>query len=740
MATNRFSPLGGLDPSLQIEEIAKSLQALKQGLLMASGPDPSTQSPKAPSFKDTLQKLPTRRQNVTSYWREKKTTPVAGITRGYLVRQRIASLRAQSSPQNPVYFRCTERGHLANECRNAQICFICHKLGHRAHQCRSVTLHPPSPVKKPDLVPPTKPHTKVTPPTALPSTLMAGKSMKAPIRTLYETEASEAQDQQFRRSFFLDDALGWGRHKIENALKKLVRHHNWLAARWDETRYLIEAPSPLWLEDTLNRGSVRLDNVVFKVSPWDPCYAEGLRMIPCWVRIRGFPSKFWQWEAFETIFSDFGATVLELDPGTFFRSKRRFARVRLGVCDLMLLPATHWVLHRDPGGYLSPFDLIIELEQELTNGTGAQSRKTVTADPHKAPPKPATTDPPKAPRKAKGVSINEPLSRNPAPAPTAVTGKGKGKTVSENDDTDFVDSIYEFDAQGCEIHHWTKSSRAAGSSQVPDIPPRLIPVSPDPIRTIPVGSHTADPVTPPASDEWATWVAADGTTLMEVQCGMVDGVTIEYLPHRQVLVHTSEGVVQCATKDIFTAMVDHLSAQGKIRPITDTSTLTDLAPTPPAPVSDSLTLSDTPGQTEEAPAPHRKGASSKKRTAAFGVIPRRSLRLVSLNSNESILAKAQKVAQAKSTLTAPASAGIPLVNNFPFLRLTDEEVEDLFQVYKISFGTSQISKPDLIRAIQNMSRVAFDDLIRQVFTHQKNSAQDQQVVLTQNELGEIDFQ
>lgn len=197
------------------------------------------------------------------------------------------------------------------------------------------------------------------------------KSMKALIRTLYETPASEAQDQQFRRSFFLDDAHGWGRARIETALHKLMRHHNWLARRWDESRYMIESPSPTWLDDTLNRGTIRLDNVIFKVSPWDPCFSEGLRMIPCWVRIRGFPHKFWEWEEFESVFSDFGATVLEMDPGTKFKYERRFARVRLGMCDLMLLPQTHWLMHRDPGAYLSRFDLIFEIEQEQQSGTGA---------------------------------------------------------------------------------------------------------------------------------------------------------------------------------------------------------------------------------------------------------------------------------------------------------------------------------------------------------------------------------
>lgn len=69
---------------------------------------------------------------------------------------------------------------------------------------------------------------------------------------------------------------------------------------------------------TLARGHVLLNNIQFKVAPWDPCYSEGLRLILQWVRIRDWPVQFWQWEEFEKIFPDFGATVLELDPATWF--------------------------------------------------------------------------------------------------------------------------------------------------------------------------------------------------------------------------------------------------------------------------------------------------------------------------------------------------------------------------------------------------------------------------------------
>ncbi|KAF3320013.1 hypothetical protein FCM35_KLT22412 [Carex littledalei] len=777
---NSFSPLSGLDPHKHIEQLENALQAFKQGLAMANGPvlplplDKRSAPDHLPMrysealLKPPVKPPPDRRQNVRSYWRARGLSNLEEVTRSGIVRAKIESLRAASSPQNPICFRCTEKGHLATDCRNAQVCFICNKLGHRAPRCRSVTTNPPSPTKKPSphssngyypsilLKPPPKPPIN-TSTAAVPMS----KSMKAPIRTLYETPASEAQEQQFRRSFFLDDAPGWGRARIETALHKLMRHHTWLASRWDESRYLIEAPSPTWLDDTLHRGTIRLDNVIFKVSPWDPCFSEGLRMIPCWVRIRGFPHKFWEWEEFEGVFSDFGATVLELDPGTQFKYERRFARVRLGMCDPMLLPSTHWLMHRDPGGYLSRFDLIFELEHERNSGPGAWVRKTVTTDP-----------PNDAPGKPKGVAIvDRTISTAKPPKKSAPPGKGKGVAAHDSDESD-ADSEYEFDAQGNELYHWSKFS-PEGSSRVPILGATQLhplveavrsplsdpqttyadPVSASLKPTVPVQSPSDPPLPPDSTTREITWapcLAADGTSPLEVQCGLVEGLTYEKCAPRQVLVHTNQGVIQCEPRDIFSAMIDHLTSQQKTRPtrrassVPPSSTTHSSLSSPPlspslsarvplSPSKRSLVLTETPAQTDEIPASKRlKGGTLRRRTSTSSVIPRRSLRIVAQGASETVLAKAQKLAQAR-TSTASSSSGIPLLNSFPFTRLTDEEIEQLFQVYNIRFGLANLSKTDLIRAIQILSRAEFDKLISQAFDSLKKKPSDNQLVVIEQD-------
>lgn len=207
MDRNRFEALTRLDPSLRIEELEKQIQALKRSLSMASGPAPIDEGsiPHPLNFAAAIHKTPdkpppARSQNVRSFWRARGASNLDEVTRGSIVKEKIASLRASSSLQNPVCFRCTKNGHATHDCRNGVICFLCNKLGHRVPQCHSVTINPP-PVRS-------KPHPSVIGASSPLTTVFVtkpllkhpicppimSKSMKAPIRTLYETVASEAQE------------------------------------------------------------------------------------------------------------------------------------------------------------------------------------------------------------------------------------------------------------------------------------------------------------------------------------------------------------------------------------------------------------------------------------------------------------------------------------------------------------------------------------------------------------------
>lgn len=361
---------------------------------------------------------------------------------------------------------------------------------------------------------------------------------------------------------------------------------------------------------------------------------------------------------------------------------------------------------------------------------------------------------------------------------------GKGKNVEVPDEVDSeVDSEYEFDAQGQELAHWTKvrhggsHSNAAvepvvqPSENIP-IPPTVTPqaeidpnqsdmlenahqtVAPnsgaESNQSVPVNlDEPANEPSPGREEDWATWLAADGTTLMEVKCGMVEGLTYEKCDPNQVLVHTNQGVVQCAPRDIFSAMIDHLTSQQKIRlarraasvpPSPTVHSAISSSPLSPS-LSDgntlspkrALVLSDTPAQAETIPSSkRRKGGSLQKRNASFRVIPRRSLRIVAKGSSDTVMAKAQRLAQAKE-INALSSAGIPILTRFPFTRLTDEEIEQLFLVYNIKFGLAHLDRKTLVRAIQNLSRTEFDELIRNAFDSLRQKPNDTQLVVIEQD-------
>jgi hypothetical protein len=48
--------------------------------------------------------------------------------------KKITDIRHTSS-SSPIYFKCSELGHLAFVCRNGTLCFACHGIVHRSFQC-----------------------------------------------------------------------------------------------------------------------------------------------------------------------------------------------------------------------------------------------------------------------------------------------------------------------------------------------------------------------------------------------------------------------------------------------------------------------------------------------------------------------------------------------------------------------------------------------------------------------------
>lgn len=88
---------------------------------------------------------------------------------------------------------------------------------------------------------------------------------------------------------------------LEATLRQHRKKSQWCARDLGYSMLLVEAPED-WRAAVLHAGSVRLENVDFKVSP---SMDEGDRLKSVWLNVRGFPMKLWQYHEFEKLVEDF---------------------------------------------------------------------------------------------------------------------------------------------------------------------------------------------------------------------------------------------------------------------------------------------------------------------------------------------------------------------------------------------------------------------------------------------------
>lgn len=167
-------------------------------------------------------------------------------------------------------------------------------------------------------------------------------------------------------SLLLSDVERWGPERVTAALYKMSgpqSQHEWVVRVFDDYRYLILAPSQYWLDSVLPQHTLRLENRDIPIQEWDPSYAQGMRMIPIWIKVRGFPMMLWQTHEFEKLVEDFGAILLDQDPATENYRDWRAARLKIGICDPKLLPESHWIMFKDASGHVSRYDILFEIER-----------------------------------------------------------------------------------------------------------------------------------------------------------------------------------------------------------------------------------------------------------------------------------------------------------------------------------------------------------------------------------------
>ena len=116
---------------------------------------------------------------------------------------------------------------------------------------------------------------------------------------------------------------------------------------------------------------------------------------------------------------------------------------------------------------------------------------------------------------------------------------------------------------------------------------------------------------------------------------------------------------------------------------------------------------------------------------------RKSLRIQAQADPSSTLTKAKKRARNKDAGNH-SGTGIPLVTNFPYQRLTLEQISNLFRIYKIQLGKDADEATTMIQNIQKLRRASFETYLHSLIDKSKTLDTSQVLVLTPNDLPVID--
>lgn len=144
---------------------------------------------------------------------------------------------------------------------------------------------------------------------------------------------------------------------------------------FDEFKYLIKAPSKLWLDSLATKGYLYLESVKFLIVAWEREFGEGLPLDVIWVRVYGFPLVMNEWLEIERIFNPFGAFLLQIDTATDNGYDVHFLRLKMEVCDRNCISKQHLVLLRRVDGRRSMYDLEIEIETPQIENLNTWARR-----------------------------------------------------------------------------------------------------------------------------------------------------------------------------------------------------------------------------------------------------------------------------------------------------------------------------------------------------------------------------
>lgn len=458
-------------------------------------------------------------------------------------------------------------------------------------------------------------------------------------------------------SFLLSDVEHRGTERVTAALYKMSdphSRHEWIVRIFDEYRYLIQAPSQFWLDYVLSKHTLRLENRDIPIQEWDPSYAQGMRMIPIWIRVRGFPMMLWQTKEFEALLEDFGAILLDQDPAT----------------------VNYWIMFKDASGHVSRYDILFKIENE----------------------RPGSYFNPKRPRTEGGGSW-QPKSKGPGPKPPP----GPRHSSSRSDPSAPSSS---------ETSQAPPSTHDLSGLSAPLISPPILVQPPVVLVNQPTSSSEINPTSPVISELLVQTSDQPSGPAVPVK------IPTPLSTHPVILTPSEPEVLM-------------VPAQGQssfpLNPQQDlnsTSTLDQML------IDGDTASPDEPGDFSEDESFDEVLQEIEVQRAVTGSSPhvlvttisalgtntiRKSARLLKIQGlNTTVMSMAMKRAREKHLEEQPTK-GNPLLDAFPFTRLTNAEIASLFQVYKITLGHSESQRDFIIGNMRSVPRPSFEDILRQAF-------------------------
>lgn len=302
---------------------------------------------------------------------------------------KLSRLRALSEKGIPVCYRCGGSDHLTVTCRSSLVCFVCAKTGHRSNACPALyTQDPPlatqpSPstsiapnpqelvlTKAPPVIasttpifppPPSETHIPSATMIPPPSTALLAESNILPVMRYYATPGTTALRQSLCQGVVLHDLRHVGPDYLLSCLRLLfpTPNWNWNIRELPDHHYLISPPSEEWKDEVIRAGDISFGGIIFPATLYDfRFFNGGTELKEYWIRVYGYPQDLWRDTELRQLARDLGGVFIAAD----LHSSLIAFRLKIGVPDKEVISACRRLIFTDPKGKTHSHIVQIQVE------------------------------------------------------------------------------------------------------------------------------------------------------------------------------------------------------------------------------------------------------------------------------------------------------------------------------------------------------------------------------------------